>query len=1141
MEDLTNFGTNLPEPHHMTANTSQQQQQVGRELRFTTVGNSTLQNLGVGGGNMMLNSNVFQGRQAIQGANSTIPPYSQNIGNSIGGFQSQNNVNGGVDLFQQQGLTRLQPNLGQINSSRQPITSIQQQKQQQQQQQQQQQIGFNLTQNRPKAQLRSSQNPSNPPKKEQQSSLSGQTYHHHPASHSQTLQNPSHRKRPYEPAPDLTLIQKQYLETFIERDTLYQKALDIQHKRQMALITEKRKEMEMAQMERKNQSRNGVSIFGSGYDGYGNGITGNKFRIIYPHEKKRVKKTKEFVFSAKQLIEVAGKEDLLVPIRLEVDLDGYKLRDTFTWNMNETAIIPEHFAEVLCDDMHFPSASFVPAIAKQIRDQVQGYYLHPAVTAISVPPLNHSEESPKPFTSKPNPKTKLENANDDSLETKEMMEVDEKVENIGDDGELRILIKIDVTVGNISLVDQFEWDINCQKNDPELFAEILTTELGLGGEFKTAIAHSIREQVQIYVKSLILVGHPFNGSLVQDDDLRQNFLPILSTVLRKEEQVDQHTPLLVELTEAEIDKIEKDRDRDARRKRRQTRGRRGVILPDREPPKTHRTLLHNTSIIPDPTDENSFITVIASGMPPVQRKASSMGYDNYSAISEKPATLSQGKVRRGRTVAAGSSNLRGSGNQTQVSGFLEASETHSTGRSGSVGPTTPARESKESGKRSYRRTAGISGKELEEWTCYNCGCHSSKTPLLRKGPAGEKTLCNACGLYFQKNNTLRPMSTFGEPSLNSEGSPNTSPLLADLKSRKLPSSPSIEHPRMEVSATVQKLESKSKQNKNKIEQNGMAQTGSVEEISKMASSAPTPMTQGIPSKSSSKTPRRKTPAHIVTLSAPNPGTHTTSPTFSFAVKTSDSSTANISSNSRLITTPSPSHSNANLAVTKSTSLSKVVFPDWIVVQRDQLARKYPRDRFDITQRSNKSNEFRIKCFDCPGRLYQPGPDLTLTNFEIHLKNRIHRNNVEKRVNPSLATNSYEISGGNVEGNFNNHKTTLGVPGGGVSINEGTGQLTTSTTTKIKLSKSSKQHSTKSQSCFPSQSERTQSNLITTNNSQSSLGQRDLIEKVSTEKEDNVKSDESGYAVAVQVFIDNRNGIPETPINTSPTKPTKDQS
>ena len=39
--------------------------------------------------------------------------------------------------------------------------------------------------------------------------------------------------------------------------------------------------------------------------------------------------------SIQQLREIAEKEDLLVPIRLEIDgADGYKLRDTFTWNIN---------------------------------------------------------------------------------------------------------------------------------------------------------------------------------------------------------------------------------------------------------------------------------------------------------------------------------------------------------------------------------------------------------------------------------------------------------------------------------------------------------------------------------------------------------------------------------------------------------------------------------------------------------------------------------------------------------------------------------------------------------------------------------------------------------------------------------------
>ena len=44
---------------------------------------------------------------------------------------------------------------------------------------------------------------------------------------------------------------------------------------------------------------------------------------------------------------------------------------------------------------------------------------------------------------------------------------------------------------------------------------------------------------------------------------------------------------------------------------------------------------------------------------------------------------------------------------------------------------------------------------------------------------------------------------------------------------------------------------------------------------------------------------------------------------------------------------------------------------------------------------------RIRCLDCPGKLYIPGPGMTAENFEAHLKNRGHRNNVEKRLDGAL--------------------------------------------------------------------------------------------------------------------------------------------
>ena len=64
-----------------------------------------------------------------------------------------------------------------------------------------------------------------------------------------------------------------------------------------------------------------------------------------------------------------------------------------------------------------------------------------------------------------------------------------------------ICFQLNVHVGNISLVDQFEWDMSEKQNDPEEFALKLCAELGLGGEFVTAIAYSIRGQLSWYQRT----------------------------------------------------------------------------------------------------------------------------------------------------------------------------------------------------------------------------------------------------------------------------------------------------------------------------------------------------------------------------------------------------------------------------------------------------------------------------------------------------------------------------------------------------------------------------------------------------------------------------------------------------------------
>ncbi|KAJ7968313.1 GATA transcription factor [Quillaja saponaria] len=44
---------------------------------------------------------------------------------------------------------------------------------------------------------------------------------------------------------------------------------------------------------------------------------------------------------------------------------------------------------------------------------------------------------------------------------------------------------------------------------------------------------------------------------------------------------------------------------------------------------------------------------------------------------------------------------------------------------------------------------------FEETTCKHCGISSKSTPMMRRGPAGPRTLCNACGLKWANKGVLR--------------------------------------------------------------------------------------------------------------------------------------------------------------------------------------------------------------------------------------------------------------------------------------------------------------------------------------------------------------------------------------------------
>ncbi|XP_050441134.1 SWI/SNF-related matrix-associated actin-dependent regulator of chromatin subfamily B member 1 isoform X2 [Adelges cooleyi] len=201
------------------------------------------------------------------------------------------------------------------------------------------------------------------------------------------------------------------------------------------------------------------------------------------------------------IYENANFSELLVPIRLDMEIEGQKLRDTFTWNKNETLITPEQFAEVLCDDLDLNPLPFVPAIAQSIRQQIEAFH------------------------------------ND----------------NILDEHDQRVIIKLNIHVGNTSLVDQVEWDMGEKDNSPEQFAMKLCAELGLGGEFVTAIAYSIRGQLSWHQRTYAFSEAP---------------LSVVETPFRPPSDADQWSPFLETLTDAEMEKKIRDQDRNTRRMRR---------------------------------------------------------------------------------------------------------------------------------------------------------------------------------------------------------------------------------------------------------------------------------------------------------------------------------------------------------------------------------------------------------------------------------------------------------------------------------------------------------------------------------------------------------------------------------------------
>lgn len=304
----------------------------------------------------------------------------------------------------------------------------------------------------------------------------------------------------------------------------------------------------------------------------------------------------------RELQNIAQEPEILIPVRVDSEHDGVKIRDVFTWNLKgtvdalgaheapanqctDTTASSRVFVSHLLADMHIPPSlqtTFFQDIVKQIDDQ------------LSEPPAAAFYDAVHSTFRSDHAKAVDE---DDSWHVFEAapLTTEDLVHASADNGkheELRILVKLDITLDTLNLTDTIEWDLSDPHNNPENFAETLCVDLGLPGEFITAVAHSIREQVEAHIKSLSLVSHSL-GMPITNDELKSAFLPPLTapSAVRSLHMVTDYTPELNTLSVDDQERQLAQRERESRRKRRNTRGRQRVNLPDREPLKTVRSLV----------------------------------------------------------------------------------------------------------------------------------------------------------------------------------------------------------------------------------------------------------------------------------------------------------------------------------------------------------------------------------------------------------------------------------------------------------------------------------------------------------------------------------------------------------------------
>ncbi|KAF1931571.1 SWI-SNF complex subunit [Didymella exigua CBS 183.55] len=643
--------------------------------------------------------------------------------------------------------------------------------------------------------------------------------------------------------------------------------------------------------------QNPGAIFGSGYAGYGNGVTdvpsnardprSQLPHLLYPGQAKRAgrRAAPQLKVDREKCGQQAEQVEELVPVRLEIELDRLKLRDTFTWNLHDRLTDPLLVARTLVEDFQVPpelQQNIIHQVNREIHEQIQDYYPH---AFFDDEPLDPSQ----PYSAYKN-------------------------------DEMRILIKLNITIGQHTLVDQFEWEINDALNSPEQFARQMAADLSLSGEFVTAIAHSIREQCQMFTKSLYITGHPFDGRPVEDTDIQDNFLASpLPSVFRPMQSTKDYQPYLYELSHAELERAELSILREQRRQKRSVNRRGGPALPDlKDRQRTVRTLVVS-SVLPgaaETLEESHLFKATRKAREGRRRNADDDSDDSDSddSIMDSPAPA----VPTGGT--ARTRGMRGAAVSAQ------AAMRSAIGRS-----ATPEVAQLQHDVVQQRSTRAQRYEAREE------SVPESSTMIVKLRISSSKLR------EFQRNPRAfaKPASTpmMAPTSLPARGTPTNSMPPPPSPAMAPSSKPAEASPRLPPTPTP-KPQPKQWQHK---------PDGSLD------------ATWPAPAQSQTPPPPAWVQQALQDLRDRNPD-HKFESIMRYVIM-------------------NEAHENRETGKTEPKA-----------VKLDGLSLSDPLPA------NHKAYYLpRIRCQDCPGKLYNAGPGQTVTNFELHLKNRQHMSNVSNRI------------------------------------------------------------------------------------------------------------------------------------------------